>query len=1374
MISRLRLSRVLSGLVILALLIGVLPMGALGADYEAPDEEIVESYLDVGAREPKIDAYDLSDSMLTSIRKNIDGPVTASNMRNYGDKGYTEEELAYVDEYAEMLTEPVGIVDVEGSADSVQFAFVWLQSLPDALEDAYRQHHGVGHNRAYENAREQGHRARNSIRNRHSREIVYEYNVVFSGFAIEATMSELETIAAMDGVFAVTEVGYEHYNYIPDPEYTTIGNAVAREIMGIADLHAAGIDGSGMKVGVIDSGIQADHPDLAGAFAGGYNFAPRGALNPGGRSPDMSTPDGDHGTHVSGIIASQGINSLGVAPGVELYVAQVFTPDNTNSASQADITAAIEAFCGGNPNPGTYPNIGLPPVDVINLSLGNDYNSAYEEGHVVRNNAVIAGVVVVCSAGNNAYPQNNTTDRRNYSLGSGGVSLPISVAASQYGGNRIFSYVPTVSNDAGAEGTLDFFCENGDAALSGVFRDGAFGSEETRYVTYGPMNPPDTVYPHPVQTYTIEPLVYIEGKGYELYYACAGNIPSAPGTYDSDMTDEEMAELNSLEDGSLSGKILVVNRGQAFYEYKCQALRLGAAGLIVINRADSVIGNLNIGSETSAKDLLIFSAPSYFKQTLYDLVQGDEAAYLDPGPLEMLAHVAEPADFSSIGPVRETAEIKPDIIAPGYSILSTVLDSGYQEMGGTSMSSPWIAGVAALVKQAYPEASTTEIKARIMNTADPDLIKPLSGRPYGNPSYYFDIDGTETSVFEQGAGFVNPKRAVSEAPYITVANYGVPTGDKSMSTFDVADMASFSFGVADAGAATDRLTATVHNASGFSLDVRYNQDTRYSNKNLYEDVVVMYEIDGDTFDVWLEIAEWANDDLLYGGNLYEGYIIVTADGNDYVLPWAVRIGEATGIEFDPLATAERPIISTSTNTAIRSAGGTAPRNSNSTTLWFSWDGEWPVSAYYGVRALELCLIDPVTFDVPYIYDPVGPLPEESGGGLYRVANYISRTAYNMYTGRSVTVANGAYILGIWMDFDDGTYDIYGYLDLGVVFTNGLGDMAVVLTIDQMTDDGYFIVDTDPAVNTVDITGRIYSPALALAEEAGFLWTEVDDFWEYDEYYYIDQSLNVIGYATTADIYISGTTAYNLLLAGGSPWICDEDGYFWLTTSITQAAKNGGYPFGNNSIVGVEGFYYNDNGSSWPLIGANKSAALRPQYAVDVPELVEVTLSNGVLTAEFAMSFGSIPEAIDEDALTAVLLLDGVEVDVLVFEGYDADTGLATWTFEPIRVQLFTPLELEATVTYVNFKGEVSLTDTAETIYLVAVAASASVEKLSGNQNKLTIKVNETYSDGSKGVVSETTSISNNSSGTYNVDPYKVYVDTKGNDQIRACDIVALP
>ena len=82
------------------------------------------------------------------------------------------------------------------------------------------------------------------------------------------------------------------------------------------------------------------------------------------------------------------------------------------------------------------------------------------------------------------------------------------------------------------------------------------------------------------------------------------------------------------------------------------------------------------------------------------------------------------ADFTSIGPRHGDSALKPDISAPGVAITSALVGSGDlgTSFGGTSMASPYTAGVAALVLQAHPSWSPARVKAAIINTADPDGV----------------------------------------------------------------------------------------------------------------------------------------------------------------------------------------------------------------------------------------------------------------------------------------------------------------------------------------------------------------------------------------------------------------------------------------------------------------------------------------------------------------------------------------------------------------------------------------------------------------------------------------------------------------------------
>jgi len=141
-------------------------------------------------------------------------------------------------------------------------------------------------------------------------------------------------------------------------------------------------DGKGVKVAVIDTGIDYNHPDLAPVYKGGWN-AVTGTNDP--------MDDQGHGTHVSGTVAAardlKGV--VGVAPAADLYVVKVL--DKNGSGQYSWIVAGIEwAVTNG--------------MQVINMSLGG--RSGTDALAQVMKKAKEAGVAVVCAAGNDSGPVN--------------------------------------------------------------------------------------------------------------------------------------------------------------------------------------------------------------------------------------------------------------------------------------------------------------------------------------------------------------------------------------------------------------------------------------------------------------------------------------------------------------------------------------------------------------------------------------------------------------------------------------------------------------------------------------------------------------------------------------------------------------------------------------------------------------------------------------------------------------------------------------------------------------------------------------------------------------------------------------------------------
>nr|WP_306672428.1 S8 family serine peptidase [Geothrix fuzhouensis] len=149
-----------------------------------------------------------------------------------------------------------------------------------------------------------------------------------------------------------------------------------------------GADGQGIRVAVIDTGIDYTHPDLGGGFGpgfkviGGYDF-----INGDGDPMD----DNGHGTHVAGIVAASGIIK-GVAPGAKLLAYKVLGA--SGSGSQSTIIEGIDRAVDPDQDPGTDDG-----AQVINLSLGGTGDPDDAVSQVV-DIAVNAGVVCVVAAGN--------------------------------------------------------------------------------------------------------------------------------------------------------------------------------------------------------------------------------------------------------------------------------------------------------------------------------------------------------------------------------------------------------------------------------------------------------------------------------------------------------------------------------------------------------------------------------------------------------------------------------------------------------------------------------------------------------------------------------------------------------------------------------------------------------------------------------------------------------------------------------------------------------------------------------------------------------------------------------------------------------------
>ena len=456
------------------------------------------------------------------------------------------------------------------------------------------------------------------------------------------------------------------------------------------------VDGTGVKIAIIDTGLDYVHADFGGdgsaasyadndrisntginsglpifptaKVVGGHDFAGDAYdadANPV-PAPDANPMDcNGHGSHVAGTAAGFGVTlggatfagpydtaidaSLlriypGMAPKADLYAYRVFGCEGSTFLTVAAIEQAV-----------------IDGVDVINMSLGSDWGGLSDASSEAAEAAALAGVIVVASAGNSGDSY--------FNLGTpSSARRVISVANSVDG----YESVATVDTPGG-----DYL-----AMPAG----------------FGPALP------------TVPPLLTGPLALASPAQACT---PPAPG--------------------SLTGKIAVVDRGSCNFQLKViNAQSAGAMGVIVVNNRTgqpSFMGGDGSAPPTipsvmvSKSDGALIKAEAGATATIH--VAGDAGDMID-------ASTSRGPNSGSIPGGAVDMTLKPDIAAPGSNIVSAqsgivpppgavVTGSQAATLSGTSMAAPHVAGLVALLRQLHPSYTVEEIKALAMNGALHDL-----------------------------------------------------------------------------------------------------------------------------------------------------------------------------------------------------------------------------------------------------------------------------------------------------------------------------------------------------------------------------------------------------------------------------------------------------------------------------------------------------------------------------------------------------------------------------------------------------------------------------------------------------------------------------
>ena len=600
-----------------------------------------------------------------------------------------------------------------------------------------------------------------------SAQVEREYDNVLTGFALKAPAGALDAIRRAPGVRAAFLEREGHVN-----DGATLDSEGGLEAARNGGQDPANLSaqlmmrtdqvaqkGEGKVIAVIDTGVDTTHQAFTGELAGTPALTPQkvaalsSQLGEGKTGVYISQKfpfaydyaDGDndaspreggsgfHGTHVAGIAAGNADKIVGTAPNAQVIVAKV-----TRSEDDALLDSALLA---------SLDDMLVLHPDVINLSLGwtagmdNEADTVYA---TVYKKLQDAGITVNAAAGNafsTGYGNNS------------GKGLP-------YASDPDSSVIdePATYSSVVAVASVE------NALIRNAF---TVNGKDIGYQRSRGMNGEKVAYFSDLPAGTYE-------------YVDAGFA-----------SEEDVAALKEKYPDGLAGKITLVSRGKMTYQKKVENLYdLHPAGILVYNNVS--VGSLIIMNLTT-QDL-----PAAF------ISQADGQAMLDApehklsiaeGQVLPQSSIYEASEFSSWG-VSPDLRLKPEVAAPGGNVFSSIPNGAYEQTSGTSMATPQMAGISAIVLQ---RVQSDPLFASMSARQQADVVQNLimgTARPLTDAA---QTTGALYSPRKQGAGLVDALAATTSSVYPTV----VGAAEQSRPKADLGD-----------GTKGWHFDVTLHNLSG--------------------------------------------------------------------------------------------------------------------------------------------------------------------------------------------------------------------------------------------------------------------------------------------------------------------------------------------------------------------------------------------------------------------------------------------------------------------------------------------------------------------------------------------------------------------------------
>ena len=571
-------------------------------------------------------------------------------------------------------------------------------------------------------------------------QVLYTTHNTMRGVALYGNVEQIRALANRSDV--------ERISIIEDMAPQNTGSVLDTDTLSVwAQQHAqntasTGYTGKDVKIVVLDTGIDYTHADLGGPgtkeayekakasdtipegtydpkkFLGGYdlvgddyNSAKKETSTP---HPDANPLDcGGHGSHVAGTAAGYGVNADGSTfRGDYSKLTEEQLKDmkiGPGSAPEAQLIGLRIFGCKGTT---AFVPLGLDRVldpnddgdfsdraDIANLSLGNEFGVFDETVNYAVGSLYREGILSVVAAGN----------ANNYNA--------VGDTYSNSGGPGTSAYSLTVANSIGSTQMAD------------------------RVKILSPANEADTYGDYSVSfDYSKATEEQLRGTVVRAAtrnrYACEA------------FTEEEAA--------ALKGKWALIDWAEADGTAPCGSRvrfdNLQAAGATgVVIASDTEVGDTAIGGNSAIPGVRL--AKSQVERLSSQIDSGNLTLQLGENLRESIRVQNGKLDQANTSTARgmhgSHGITKPDVAAPGTNISSILVGGGTEATvkTGTSMSTPFVAGVAALIMQAHPEYGPRMIKTAIMNTAD-HRMQDAWGNPY--------------AVDRVGTGRINTRAAVAD------------------------------------------------------------------------------------------------------------------------------------------------------------------------------------------------------------------------------------------------------------------------------------------------------------------------------------------------------------------------------------------------------------------------------------------------------------------------------------------------------------------------------------------------------------------------------------------------------------------------------------